>query len=481
MTFTNALTSSKIALLCCSLPLFISTSYAQEDSQFTEILNAEISVPESVRLLVEEISKAEATQDSFDPKLGELSFDLGIQLASLGLNDRALEAFQRSDQSTKVREGLYSESREIPVRKIYEQHLALSNWDEAATSLNTIAWIKARNYDSNALEYVPVLQELIRWSLAEDALEPDDEKAIYLISAHENLSKIYKIYEENEYPLDEDTLDLVVAINHRLALHGVITPNQEALKRRQTGIQVDIAEQACMNQYSGSEDQQESCIDAAKRQIYFNTPKASSGVATNQTLANTQQLSVKQEFFSSQNWAVNEIDNSIEVDSNPLLNFFSHSYFRGKEVLLEQLDKLRVADDDKATLDALLAVGDWYLLFGYMQSALQVYATAWDFAENSGYGESINMQPPVAISTAALIDSLPRLRSGDRAGFMKLSIGVAPTGEVDRVEIVETDIEDEAVVAEIAAEISMSRYRPVLVEGVPVAATKFIVDRQITY
>lgn len=480
----NLSTSFRIFFLCGLLTaysLFPLAALAQIDPLSIDLSEVEISVPDSVRLLMDEIAEAEAAEDSFDPRLGELSFDLGQQLVTLELNHQALEAFQRSDQSMKIREGLYSENREIPVRKIYEQHLALNNWDDAAISLNTIAWIKARNYDSNSLEYVAVLQELIRWSLAEDAQEPDGDKAIYLSAAYDDLTKIYDIYEQNDQPLDKDSLDLVVAINHRLALHGVITPNLEALKTRQNRRHINVSERACQGQYSDNEELLDNCIDAAKRQVYVNTPKASYGVAENQTLANTQQLSVKQEFFSSQHWSVTEIDNSVEVDYDPMLAFFSQSYSRGKETLLDQLDVLRTGEDDEATLNALLALGDWYLLFGYFQSAKEVYATSWSFAEERGMGEQVNMQPPVAISIAALAESLPRLRSGSRDGFAKISLGVASTGEVESVEILETDIEDEKAVAELVAEFSMSRYRPVLREGVPFAAIKFVVDRQITY
>jgi len=212
-----------------------------------------------------------------------------------------------------------------------------------------------------------------------------------------------------------------------------------------------------------------------------NTPESSSGIAENQTLANTQQLSPLQEFYSSQNWSVNEIDNSIEIDTDPMLPFYSQSYRRGKELLLDQLDALRIGDDHVATLDSLLALGDWYLLFGYLQSAIEVYTAAWNFASQEGLEEMVNMQPPAAISLAALADNLPRLKPGNRDGYAKFSLAVAPTGEVQSVDIIETDIEDVEVVAELIAEYSMARFRPVLLEGVPVASAKYLVDRRIAY
>lgn len=478
------LRNSRTLFLCILLSIFGSstrTSIAQDAPLDIDFSDTEISIPDSVRLLMEAITEAETQEDSFDPKLGELSFDLGIQLETLGLNVQALNAFQRSDQSTKIREGLYSENREISVRKIYEQHLALNDWDAAATSLNTVAWIKARNYDSNSLEYVPVLQELILWSLAEDEQVRDDEKGVYLRAAHDDLEKIYAIHAEIDQPLDKQSLDLATTINHRLALHGVMNSNLEGLRVQQGRRQVQIAERACEGLYAENEESQEICMDEAKDQVYFNTPKRSSGVAERQTLGNTQQLSAVQEYFSSQSWEVTEIDNSVELNNNPALAFFAQSYYRGKEVLLDQLDELKDGDDKAATLDSLLALGDWYLLFGYFKSAVEVYATAWTFADQAGLGGSINAQQPVPISITSLVDVLPKLDSGHRKGYAKASIIVAPTGEVDGVEILETDIQDEETIAELVAELSMSRYRPTLNMGVPAVAISYIVERQVSY
>jgi len=245
----------KCVTLVAGLILYPSLTLSQTgDSLDINLVASDVDIPRSVHILLGEITQLEASEDSFDPRIGELSFELGMQLASLGLNEQALEAFQRSDQSMKIREGLYSENREIPVRKIYEQYLELHNWDDASSSLNTIAWIKARNYDSSSLEYVDVLQELTYWSLAEDALNPDNKRATHLIAAHDNLEKIFDIYDINEQPLDNETLELVVAVNHRLAMHGVLGPNLETLKESQTRRQFDVSTRSCETLFVEAEE-----------------------------------------------------------------------------------------------------------------------------------------------------------------------------------------------------------------------------------
>ncbi len=474
----NLLDQKKTLHLLAGLTVWLFACWAF--SQETGGWAAEPGITETVFLLHEELDDAEANGTSFDPRLGELSFDLGAEFAALGLHEEALEAFQRADQNMKVREGLYSENREIPIRKIYEQQLKLNNRAEAEQALNTIAWIKARNYDANSLAYVPVLQELTLWNLAEDAQERDDDRGLYLLSAHSNLEKIYRIYQKNQQSYDSKTLDLLTAINYRLALHGVMNENFSRLREQQVWRQVEIAAQACQRQFR-QVDSAERCMDGASYWVAFNTPEANSGVSEHQTLGNTQQLSALQEFYSSQSWQVTEIDNSIELNNNPDLIFFTHSYYRGKELLLDQLDALTESDDKDAALQTLLALGNWYLLFGYMQSASEVYASAWSFATHWQLQALVDMKMPSPISTTALETSYPKLQTGNRQGYLKASLLIAPTGEVGRVDIVQTDIENERVLAELLADLSMSRYRPALDQGVPVAGMGYVIEREVLY
>ena len=137
--------------------------------------NAEILGTDSVVLIMRQIELVEAEENTFSPRLGELSFDLGSQLASLGLHEEALEAFQRADQNMKVADGLYSATREIIVRKIYEQQISLKNWDDAEVALENLAWVKARNLDAMSVDYVQILQELVEWNLARDYYDLDEE------------------------------------------------------------------------------------------------------------------------------------------------------------------------------------------------------------------------------------------------------------------------------------------------------------------
>lgn len=417
----------------------------------------ELSTLDSVELLFEQIRQVEATKSSFDQELGELSFDLGVQLAALGLHEEALEAFQRADQIMKVREGLYSSNREVVIRKIFEQHVALNDWESAEVAMDSNAWLKARNVDANTLAYVEVLQELVRWNLAREHYHIDDEDSRPLLRAYSDLEKIFKIYDSYEMPLDDLTLDLAMTVNHLLSLEIMVLDVtvdrvgvQSQVVDRRYYRQAQAAISACESFYAEDEELKDSCVQAAERNIRQNLPE-------------TVYLDYSETGFDQE------------------VAFYSRSYFRGKDLLLDQIELLQQMEDSPRTLDALLKLGDWYLLFGYQRSAEEVYAAAWDFAKEIGMGDSIYMQEPQAISSAALEESLPKLVVGKREGAAELAVTIAKTGEIEKIEYLNTDIADEQAIADLSAALATSRYRPILREGVPIAAVAYTLSKQVTY
>jgi len=414
----------------------------------------QISALESVELLLDQIQTIEAEKNSFAPELGELSFDLGVQLENLGLHDEALEAFQRADQNMKVREGLYSRNREIVIRKIFEQHVELNDWESAEIALDSNAWLRARNVDANSLEYVEVLQDLVRWNLARDHYGVEEEESRSLVRAYSDLEKIFDIYEARDMPLDDQSLDLAMTVNHLLSMQYLILDSitqreGTAALDRQYIRQARTAASACQGFYEEVEIQSR-CANSAERQIRQSQPE-------------TVYI----------DYSAGQFDQSV--------SFYSRSYFRGKEILLDQIEILRRDNDDSRTLDALLKLGDWYLLFGYQRSAEEVYAAAWEYASGIGLGDSVHMQEPQAISTAGLVESLPRLVVGNRRGEAELAVTIARNGEIEKIEYLDTDITEESAIADLSATIAASRYRPILREGVPIAAVAYTVSRQVSY
>ncbi len=413
---------------------------------------------DSVELLLEQIRQVEATKSSFDQELGELSFDLGVQLASLGLHEEALEAFQRADQIMKVREGLYSDNREVVIRKIFEQHVALNDWESAEVAMDSNAWLKARNVDANTLAYVDVLQELVRWNLAREHYRIEDEDSRPLLRAYSDLEKIFKIYDSYGMPLDDRTLDLAMTVNHLLSLEITVMDvtvdrvgvQTQAIDRRYYR-QAQAAVSACESFYTDDEALRDSCIQAAERHIHQSLPETI------------------------------YLDYSSETGFDQEVAFYSRSYFRGKDLLLDQIELLQEIDDDPRTLDALLKLGDWYLLFGYQSSAEEVYVAAWNFAKEIGMEDSIYMQEPIAISSAAVVETLPKLVVGKHEGEAELAVTITKNGEIEKIEYLDTDIADERVIADLSASLASSRYRPILREGVPIAAVAYTLSKQVTY
>lgn len=450
----------RFSAVACSCLLVANVNAQQLQSSTQAILPSEVEIDnasalESVELLLDQIESIEAQKNSFAPELGELSFDLGMQLESLGLHQDALEAFLRADQNMKVREGLYSQNREILIRKIFDQHVALNDWESAEIALDTNSWLKARNVDSNSLDYVEALQELVEWNLARDYYGVDEEEALSLLRAYSDLEDIFDIYEAHNLPVDDYTLDLAMTVNHMLSMQVVVLDSvrqREGLQAldRTYFRQARAAMTACQSHYSDNEELLDNCVDEAERRIRQNLPET-----------------IYVDFSSGQ------YDQSVV--------FYSRSYFRGKELLLDQIEILREQGDDPRTLDALMRLGDWYLLFGYQRSAEEVYAAAWQFAQQIGMDDSIHMQEPQAISSAALIESLPKLVVGNRQGEAEIAVTIARNGEIEKIEYLDTDIADDAAIADLSAALAVSRYRPILRDGVPIAAVAYTVSKQVSY
>lgn len=417
--------------------------------------SSEITAADAVELLLAQIKIIEAEKSSFAPELGELSYDLGIQLDQLGLHESALDAFMRADQNMKIREGLYSPNREALISKIFEQHVALNDWESAEIALDSNAWLRARNVDASSLAYVEVLQELVRWNLARDHYGVEEEESRSLFRAYADLEEIFDIYDEHELPLDDITLDLAMTLNHMLSLEVLVLDEVRdrggsAALNRTYFRQARAATSACLSLDSEDIEVKARCAELAERQIRDDLPE---------------------EIYID--YSSGQFDQSLSV--------YSRSYFRGKDILLNQLDILRQTDQNPRTLDTLLKLGDWYLLFGDQRNAEEVYATAWQYAQEIGMGDSIHMQEPRAISTAGLIESLPKLVIGNRNGEAEVAVTIAKNGEIERIEYLDIDIDDEDAIAKLSATLASSRYRPILRNGVPIAAVAYTVSKQVSY
>ena len=442
------------------------SSSAQElNSSFAPTANGEenlLSAAESVEELLAAIERVEAESNSFAPELGELSFDLGQQLDILGLHDEALNAFLRADQNIKVREGLYSDTRETVVRKIHEQHIALKDWETAESALRQLVWLKARNLDSTSLENVEVLQDLVEWNLALDyyGLDESDESSFSLLDAYSDLNKIYRIYELNNLPLDDKTIALAEAVNRASSLKVTLVSVDQRRSytndaERSLIRQHNTIRQACESNYRGQEAEEASdvCVRLARRHLSSRLPETI---------------------------IYDPFDSNAGPSSQQAI-FLSRGYYRGKEVLLDQLELYRQTDNKDKTLDAILSIADWYLLYGYQGYAEETYRAAWNYAVEQRLPGLLQMATTQPISIASILSELPNLEAGNKLGMAEFEISINSEGEVQRLAITELDIEDEAAVAELIAEMSTYRYRPALHEGRPIEVDNFSFGTEFYY
>lgn len=421
-----------------------------------------LTATESVEQILAAIEQVEAESNTFAPELGELSFDLGQQLDILGLHEEALNAFLRADQNIKVREGLYSDTRETVVRKIHEQHVALKDWETAESALRQLVWLKARNLDADSLENVEVLQDLVEWNLALDyyGLDDSEELSFSLLDAFTDLNKIYRIYDQNNLPLDDKTIALAEAVNRASSLKVTLVSvdqrrsyNNDA--ERSLNRQYATIRQACGSNYRGqeAEEARNACVRLARRHLSSRLPET----------------------------VIYDPFDSNTGPSSQQAIFLSRGYYRGKEVLLDQLELHRQTDNSAKTLDAILSIADWYLLYGYQGYAEETYRAAWNYAVEQRLPGLLKMATPQPISIASILSELPNLEAGNTMGMAEFAISINSEGEVERLAITESDIEDEAAVAELIAQMSTYRYRPALHEGRPIQVENFSFDTEFYY
>lgn len=464
LTCSNIFFNRQTLLVIWGLSFYSLNAVSQTNLDLTnsDLRSEQDIATESIEILVNKIRQVEAEQNTFADELGELNFDLGVQLSVLGLHEEALEAFLLADQSIKAREGLYSDIRESVLRKIYEEHVALKEWEDAEEALQHLAWLKARNLGSTSVEFVSTLQELVEWNLAKEYYGIDEGNiSLSLRTVFSDLDRIYDIYDENSLPYDEKTLELAAAVNHVAdSKVNIVNPNQrfgaDIESNQQLSKQYTAAKAGCEHHFEGIEASDviaRSCTRSAERYLRARLPD----------------LIIHDPFSGATTERIQQSQ------------FFSRGYFRGQNILLDHIRTYQSAGDHPNTLDTTLRLADWYLLFGHRRQAEDTYQAAWDFAVEQRLPGLLQMGTPQPISIATVIPDLPKLTQGNQQSLAEMQVNITSNGEVSRIELTRLDIDNIQAVAELLAEYSSHRYRPAIHQGKPIAVDNYSLNAEFYY
>jgi hypothetical protein len=346
------------------------------------------------------IDKAALDGGAYSLELADLYLGLGNSLLKGNEYDRAKLAFQRGMQVERVNNGLNSTAQIPYLFSIAEIDQRQGNNKALKKALNNIYKVNTANYGPEDERRLPILSRLYDWYLESYKHRVLKADHLSLLASAELASQIVNIVEINK---------------------GLDDPVTVESLRTVTQVNYLIVEH--LNAYGEYENSEPS------------------GYSYN---SDTQ------------------FKNSL-AKSNESLRTGSH-YRRGKEALSKVVEsigrqQLPVADQAKAIAE----LGDWYLFFGFNQSAIRTYQMASQLLledENSqqlqenifGRPRQINFMPPSDID--------------NEVSFAEVSIYVSPYGKVRNVQILEPPYELKiSEIKTIKRTLRSKRFRPSIVDG----------------
>lgn len=422
---------SAVTLTCTA---FLSlTCIAQEQQPADRILQLE-----------QALQSLEARSGAFEAAIGETSLQLGRLYEEQSRHEEALDAYEQADQRLKITSGLYAPEREAILREIFQQHLRLSNWDQAESAAMTLAWVQARNLDSASGQYLPARTELARWYLASEFYDVADNPELQLRKAHEQLAEITTASDAPDQLADRDLIELYLATNYRIALYA---PQDQAndlqmtllTLERNLELEVSRAISACNSAFRDNPGRARACAQQQETLIRSRSP-------------------LNDPFF------MNDVEEQLYGD-----RFAQDAERRGSNAARNWLDNARQSGDTRELVDALLLYADWNIALRRLSTAEDAYLEAWLLIKQEGLENDFNLDTPKPLYLWGMRDRLPNIPelSAPSAQFVELSFRVTEEGRAEDVNIVSKPDDSDAQLNRLARQFDTILFRPALNDGVP--------------
>ena len=160
-------------------------------------------------------------------------------------------------------------------------------------------------------------------------------------------------------------------------------------------------------------------------------------------------------------------------------------FSRGESALIEVVTRLRAREDAEVTevANAMLELGDWFLLFEKRPRAFTLYRKVWELLEaNRGFlASTINAPAPLYLPMPKDPPRPAHARLGDaRDGVVELSIEVNREGLVAKVETLRSE-PGNLMDTKVRRAVRHARYRPAFDGEEPLATTDLRVVHNFTY
>ena len=270
---------------------------------------------DSVRDYQTTIMELEKKGGANNGRISEQLIDLGRTYRELGQNDKAVEAFNRALQITRISLGPETD-RQLPVLElIIETNKASADWEALEENYQYYYWISSRIYAADADQLLSVIYRLANWHLQAYLTNYDPIPYKHLLWSEKLFHDAVDLIDKHFGPDDPRLIP---------ALYGIIISNYHIVSHR-------------FNSSNNTDDMKEIHESAA---------------------------------------IMSKVDN---VSSMLIWEPVSYNIYAGKKVLKRIADILHADHElplaDRAT--ALVDIGDWYFIYDWNNTAMKNYNSAY--------------------------------------------------------------------------------------------------------
>jgi tetratricopeptide (TPR) repeat protein len=364
------------------------------------------------------IEQQESEAGPYDPALSELSFGLGNVLLYNHRYADAISAYKRSIHLRRINDGIYSPSQAPMLRGMIKGHLKLGQIKKASQNYRQLFWLHAKTYGEKDPRLLPLIDEIGQWHLKTYAETGLQEDIYHLQTAsHLYLSAIELTTEE----LGSFSLQLVGPLNN-LALTSYYL---------------------ALHQWN-----------------YPNTGRNNAFAPFGYQSYGYRSFGINEEALRRGNFYLNGLK----------------SYKRTLDIYKNNPD---APVEDKAATHAQL--GDWHLLFGYQDLAMDAYHQAHSTLRGIEQKDVIletlfgtpKMLPINQTHQPSSVDSSAQRENSEHDDtslfiepYVKVAVDVTPGGRVTEVDILKTHPENApGLEARVKRSLHTSKFRPRFADG----------------
>ncbi len=385
----------------------------------------------------QQVARLESEYGTYDPRLGEQLLSQGRVYQQLQDHARALEVLKRAYHIQRVSAGLQNLAQVSILQRITESNIALRDWPAVDQNFDQLLWIYRRNYADGDQELLNVFGQVGRWKIQayrERLLESDGytmvSDAAYLYE------KSIRLTEQRFGETDPRLVDLLYG--HALASY------QAMIEYANRPLDKYVDRQAA----------------SAVTYVQRCTPVRTAGGRTFM-----QCYTVPVMNLGTYSRAQDEKD--MDVGRR----------FSAARRSLERIVAIHAAHaelEPESHADALAHLGDWHMLKGSTNTAMEYYQKAWQLLQGAPDGErkiQALFGSPVVLPALRL--SLPsvdkEVRPANPANFVTATYDVSKSGRVNNAQITDQS-PDVAVSARrnVLQSLRKNRFRPRLENGVAV-------------